>query len=162
MAPSGTIKQKRLTKKQKGFVKDYIKTGVGVVAARNNYEVANDNTARSIASENLTKPNIVKAIEDALPDELLARVHLEGLHATKIQGSGGMLISSEGIEHADNEVPDYATRHKYLDSAYKLKGSYAAEKHANLNVNVEVSDNEEAMALAAKLYGEAVMLKKTQ
>lgn len=154
-------KKPRLTKKQRGFVKDYIETGSGVVAARNNYDVANDNTARAIASENLTKPIIVNAIEDALPDELLAQVHLEGLRATKIQGVGGMLISAEGIEHADNEVPDYATRHKYLDSAYKLKGSYAAEKHATLNVNVDVvPEDSESLDLAAKLYGEAVMQKK--
>lgn len=52
-----------LTKKQKGFVKDYIDTGNATQAVKNNYDVSNDLTARSIGSENLTKPNIQQAIE---------------------------------------------------------------------------------------------------
>lgn len=48
----------KLTKKQMGFVKDYIATGNGTQSALKNYDVNNANTARSIASENLTKPAI--------------------------------------------------------------------------------------------------------
>lgn len=109
-----------LTRKQKGFVKDFIKTGNGTLAAKNNYDVANDLTARVIASENLTKPNIVKSIQEALPDELLAKVHLEGLQAKAFR------FSPEGEMI---QVDDFATRHKYLDSAYKLRGDFAPEKH---------------------------------
>lgn len=56
-----------LTPKQKRFVKDYLDTGNGTEAALNNYDIQGrnkENIAASIASENLTKPNIVKAIEN--------------------------------------------------------------------------------------------------
>lgn len=134
-----------LTKKQRGFVKDYLKTGIGSLAVKENYDVSDDATARAMASENLTKPNIKKAIEDALPDDLLARVHLEGLNATKRSNVGGMKIGigTDGkvndFGHTDIDEPDYAVRHKYLDSAYKIKGSYAPEKSVNVNVEVEAS-----------------------
>lgn len=53
----------KLTKKQKGFVKDYLETGIGVQAALNNYDTTDYNTAHAIASENLQKPTIRQAIE---------------------------------------------------------------------------------------------------
>lgn len=54
-------------------------------------------------------------LEEYLPDELLQKVHLEGLMADKHMGEAGT-------------VEDHPTRHKFLDTAYKLKGAYAAEK----------------------------------
>lgn len=57
-----------------------------------------------------------------LPDRLLAKKHKEGLDA------------SEEIVTKDGEVIkkiDYAVRHKYLDSAYKLKGRYVKEEDDN-------------------------------
>ncbi len=125
----------KLTKKERGFVKDYIATGNGTEAALNNYDIQSkdpENVAAVIAHENLTKPKIQNAIQEALPDELLARVHLEGLQATKTD--------------ADYVVEDYAVRHKYLDSAYKIKGTYAPEKTVNLNLEVESSDEIKKLA----------------
>ncbi len=115
----------KLTKKQRGFVKDYLETGNGTKAALNNYDTDNPKVAQVIASENLSKPMIVNALAEALPDELLAQVHLEGLSAYRTWGYGDDA----------REEPDYATRHRYLDSAYKLKGSYAPEKSVALQVN---------------------------
>lgn len=46
-------------------------------------------------------------MEDYLPDEELAQIHDEGLHAANSRGR-----------------PDFYARHKYLDSAYKLKNRY--------------------------------------
>lgn len=120
----------KLTKKQREFVKEYVDTGNGTKAALEVYDTDSINTASSIASENLRKPNIINAIQEALPDELLAQVHLEGLNATRSFPLG------EG-EYED--APDYAVRHKYLDSAYKLKGSYAAEKHTTINLEVQTT-----------------------
>ena len=56
-----------------------------------------------------------------------------------------------------SEEPDYAVRHKYLDSGYKLKGSYAPEKSQalNLNINARVLENPEIEALN-KEYEEKV------
>lgn len=107
---------KTLTKKEKGFVKDYIKTGNGTKAVLSNYDTESENTAAAIASENLRKPKIINFIQESIPDDLLARVHLEGLDAKKTEGDG--------------MLPDYAVRHKYLDTAYKLKGLYGIEPDA--------------------------------
>ena len=112
-----------LTKKQKGFVKDYVETGNATQAAKNNYDVSTDETARAIGYENLTKPHIinaVKSIAEQIPDEVLIKVHKEGLEAT----------NKEGI--------DYAVRHKYLDSAYKLKGVYETDGQKNINILMPV------------------------
>lgn len=49
-------------------------------------------------------------LEQELPDCLLTRVHKEGLEATK----------KDGVYTVD----DYGVRHRYLDSAYKLKKRY--------------------------------------
>lgn len=131
----------RLTHKERGFVKDIAKGETGVQAALNNYDTTDYSTAGAIASENLKKPKIINALEEALPDELLAQVHREGLFATKPTYND----ENEMI----GEDADFNVRHKYLDSAYKLKGKYAAEKHLNMNVDIEVSP--EISALTKKL-----------
>ena len=68
-----------------------------------------------------------------LPDKLLIQVHREGLAATEIRNK---LLEDGRIAPA--EVPDYEIRHKYLDSAYKIKGSYAPEKHLSQNVSIGI------------------------
>jgi phage terminase small subunit len=125
-----------LTKKQKGFVKDYVLTENGTQSALKNYDTKDYNTANVIAVENLQKPTIIEEIEnvrksvaEALTDELLLQVHLEGLKASsEIRDENGEVLL---------EKPDYAVRHKYLDSAYKIKGTYAPEKHASVVLNVD-------------------------
>lgn len=83
---------------------------------------------------NLTKSAGWKELMDEfLPDSELARVHQEGLNASeKIMKDGVVVV----------EKPDYAVRHKYLDSAYKLKGVYAPEKNLNLNVTQLIGNKE--------------------
>lgn len=56
-----------LTKKQKGFVKDYIDTGNGTQSALNNYDTNDYNTAAVIASQNLNKLKVREAIESHAP-----------------------------------------------------------------------------------------------
>ena len=58
-------------------------------------------------------------MEEYLPDKDLAKVHKEGLEAIK---------RSTSLTEPDQIDPDFPTRHKYLDTAYKLKGKYAPEK----------------------------------
>jgi hypothetical protein len=73
-------------------------------------------------------------MEQYLPDEELAKVHQEGLKAVRIHSS---MTEPDRIEN------DYAVRHKYLDTAYKLKGAYAPEKSVNLNVELKANLSEE-------------------
>lgn len=80
-------------------------------------------------------------IEEHLGDEKLAQVHAEGLT----------------LKHTN------PLRHKYLETAYKLKGSFAPEKSVNLNVNTTV--NKEADKIAQKyeeeLRNEIINLEDT-
>jgi phage terminase small subunit len=131
-----------LTRKQEVFVEKYIETGGnGTKAALDAYDTDNYMTAAAIASENLTKPKVQNALAEALPDDLLAKVHLEGLFATRA------IFNKDG----DNvgEDADFGIRAKYLDMAYKLKGQYAPEKR--LNVNVDAEPSERIKELARKL-----------
>ena|SRR3990167_3719072 len=63
-------------------------------------------------------------MDENFPDELLAKKHKEGLNAT---------IKKPHLIDRDNKgkpiyeykrEEDFSTRHKYLDSAYKLKNRY--------------------------------------
>ena len=58
----------KLTKKQKGFVKDYLDTGNATESAERNYNVKDRDVARSIGSENLTKPDIRAYLADKSND----------------------------------------------------------------------------------------------
>ena len=121
--------KRKLTKQERKFVKIKAKTGNGTRAVQEAFDIKDPDYASVKAVRLLGNDRIVKAIADELPDELLLEVHLEGLAATK-----------EG-------EPDYATRHKYLDSGYKLKGTYAPEK--SVSVNIEVKQNREKLAKVA-------------
>jgi len=141
----------RLSKKEKGFVKDIVKGKTQVEAGLNNYDTKDYMTASAIASENLKKPKIIEAIKtlaERIPDELLEKVHLEGLEAGKKVFKNN---NETGEIEMVSEEPDYAVRHKYLDSAYKLKGIYAPDKSVNLNLNGDITPNEEIEALAKQL-----------
>lgn len=108
-------KSERLSKKELAFAQEYAKTGNGTQSALKVYDTNDENMAGVIAYKNIRKDKImkvVKSIADQIPDSLILQVHTEGLKAIDKDGSN-----------------DYAVRHKYLDSAYKVKGLYAAEKH---------------------------------
>ena len=137
----------KLTRKQKKFVKELVENGGNATqAALKAYDTDDYNTAGVIASENLNKPKIEKALEEALPDDLLAQIHREGLFATKTVFKNNN--ATKQIEAVAEEA-DFMARAKYLDMAYKVKDKYAAEKHVNLNVNV--APNPKVKQLADKL-----------
>lgn len=109
--------QKRLSKKEKAFAQEYAKTGNGVQSALKVYDTESYKTASTIADANLDKPrvqNLIMSIAESIPDEDLIKVHKEGLEA--MSGTG------------DNVQIDFSVRHKYLDTAYKLKGLYKADE----------------------------------
>ncbi len=133
-------KKKRLSKKQRGFIKDYVETGNGTQSALKNYDTKDYKTASVIATENLDKPSIRSAIDEALSDELLAKVHKEGLEANKVISANITYGDADEKTNDFIEIPDHATRAKFLDMGYKVKGRYAAEKHVTLNIAVEPSE----------------------
>lgn len=101
----------KLTRKQQGFVKDYIATDNAVQSALKNYDTDDYNTAAVIGHENLNKPNIQKAIADMIPDELLKEKHLALLNKIDKEGE----IDVQAVKAG-------------LDMGYKIKGTYAPEK----------------------------------
>lgn len=162
---SAETKKSRLTKKEAGFVKDFAKTGHGVKSALNNYNTTDYSTAGAIASENLKKPKIIKALADAFPDELLQKKHLELLNSVTLQKlSFGANDTDEEIREAVNQMtgykliyiksiqsssglvtdkyayvkaPDSMAQDKALDKAYKIRGDYAPEKKELSGLNGE-------------------------
>ena len=89
--------------------------------------LVNANYSPSYAKSGLIKrtKTFKDLMEKYLPDTTLAKVHGEGLKAEKKQFRNN--VTTGEIEEVAIE-PDHANRHKYLDSAYKLKGKYAAEE----------------------------------
>lgn len=83
--------------------------------------------------KNLTESKGWDQLLSEISDDLLKETLLEGLESVKPIGAS-ILVNKEGqVIKAENEgaieVPDNATRHKYLDTALKLKDKYPAEKH---------------------------------
>lgn len=109
---------KRLTKKQKGFVKDYLDTGNATLAVHNHYDVKNDATARVIGSENLTKPNIKQYLEDKANDAV------ETIYKISQYGESDQVKLS-----ASKDILDRA-------------GYGAVEKSQSIRLNVETKSND--------------------
>lgn len=108
-APNG--KSHRLTAKQKLFCDHFLKSLNGVQSAFEVYNTKDYETAKSIASENLTKPNIIAYLTlqfarfNITPDETMA--HL------------GYLVRQFG---------DLGAKGRGIDMSLKVFGKYAAEK----------------------------------
>ena len=67
----------KLTKKQKDFAEAYLETGIGNLAVKQaKYKVSTDESARAIASQNLTKPSIQAYLEDRAEEAAIRVVEL--------------------------------------------------------------------------------------
>lgn len=113
-----------LTKKQKGFVKDYLETGNGTQSVLKHYNTTDENTAGVIAVENLGKPKIREALEN----------HAE---------SAEIMIHTLS-QNAENEGVRLGASKDILDRA----GYGAVVKTQNTNVNVSITP--EKLDLAKK------------
>lgn len=149
----------KLTKKQQGFVKDYIATGNGTQSALNNYDIESDKpekVASVIATENLAKPSIqnaIKSIAESIPDELIIEKHLALLNKQEVLIK---TIDGETKVIPTGEIDVQAVK-AGLDMTYKLRGLYAPDKSINLNVEANITDPK-ARELAQRYEDE---LKKT-
>ena len=121
-----------LTIKQRKWLKLYIELGNATEAAMKSYNCKNREVARSIGWENLAKLDYAMFMEEAgVTDAKLNKKLDEGLEATKqigarkiVQGAKtGHEIKVDAMTDTDDfiEVEDYAIRHKYLETALKLK-----------------------------------------
>lgn len=151
-------KKQKLTRKQSKFVDIYAKTGNGTKSALESYDVKNESVASSIASENLRKPEIQKAIQEYFPDDFLAEKHkelfdhvslqyfvfskkMEDEEITQHMAQNGLTVvnirESDKGKFAYYTIVDKEARKSAVDMAYKLKGSYAPVKQ---DVKAEIVD----------------------
>lgn len=116
----------KLTKKQQGFVKDYIDTGNGTQSALNNYDIEGkdpEKIASVIATQNLGKLSIQEVIES---------------HAEKAESM---------IFHLSQNAEGEAVRLNASKDIMDRAGYKPVEKSVNLNIETEIT-NPEARALA--------------
>lgn len=116
----------KLTKKQRKFVNEYADTGNGTQSALKAYNTEDNNTAKSIASENLTKP--------AIREELA----ILGFNTNTAKRVVGEILSEREVE------PQH--RLKAADLVFKVTGDYAPEKAITLNLDAQLTENEGGLA----------------
>lgn len=106
---------RKLTKKQKGFARDYIETGNATLAVKQNYDVApnNDNSAAVIGSELLRVPKVQAYIES--------------------RAEKAAEIVFEIAQNGDNDNVRLNASKDILDRS----GLKPTEKSINVNVNAE-------------------------
>lgn len=93
-------------------------------------------------------------IDKYISEEKLAKVHSEGLNATKRQGVGGMVLNTEKGEfgHTEIEVPDYAVRHKYLETGYKIRKRLSDKVEGDKTQNnIFIFTNDQLQRIAGNL-----------
>lgn len=139
-----------LSQQDQEFVKQVAITGNQTQSAKDAYGIEKDDYAGKKGSLKVRESKIAtaitevkKSLADRISDDKLHEVLMEGLEATKPQGVGGMAmnISKNGIDsigHTDMFIADYPTRHKYLDTALKLKGLYENDDQKNINILIPV------------------------
>lgn len=139
----------KLTIKQRKWIKHYIRTGNATEAAVKSYDAKDRETAANIGWENVRKLNFGDLMEEAgLTDNVLNNKLAEGLDANKqlatrvvfkkdapTSQSAHELPPATGMTDDFIEVPDFAVRHKYLETALKLKGRLKKDGDINVDGN---------------------------
>lgn len=116
-----------LTYKQRLFISNYLENGGnGTQAALGAYRTLNLETAHSIASENLRKPAVMRAIE--------AAVEKAGLTDDQIASKLAKAINSGLGKKATN-----ADSLRGLEMVSKMKDHFPAARNVNTNLNAEIS-----------------------
>lgn len=123
-------KKIKLTRKQRGFVNDYVKTENGTYAAMNNYNIGGKHgtknpevVAANIATENLSKPYITEAI-DVKRQSLKSALIQEGIDEKKIAQKVSELLHAK----TSQLEPDYNAIDKGLKHATNIYGVEDLEK----------------------------------
>lgn len=117
---------RELTPKQKKFVDNYVNSGNASEAARE--AGYSPKTAAHTGYENLQKPQIQAEIrarmdEAGITEPELLKTLKEGLGATQVKvfnNLGNIIESDPYIDHV--------TRHKYLETALKLRDMFPSDK----------------------------------
>lgn len=130
------------TIKEKKFIKEYLDTGNATEAAARVYDVSSRESAHAIGSENLRKLTFPELMDQmGITDEKLNQVLAEGLEANRtISAIAGTEANGGTVDFVD--VPDFQTRHRYLETGLKLKDKFPStkvEQSGELGVNLRTS-----------------------
>lgn len=165
-----------LRPKQEAFATEYIANGGnGTKAALAVYDTDNPRTAAAIASENLTKPNVIEAIRRGSEDDKIAKAFDELLSLKRIEyfTFPHNMPDDEIVEHIQAQgitvlniqrgdrgkyafyaIPDGNALARAIDIWAKISDAYAAKKNINLNLNQKAEPSDKVKELARKLnYG---------
>jgi len=117
-----------LTLKQRKWLKLYLELGNATEAAMQVYDCKDRNSAAQIGYENLRKLDYEDFMEEAgITDHLLQQKIIEGLDANRTISAISTYKAASEAKNATGQttdfidVPDFAIRHKYLETALKLK-----------------------------------------
>ena len=111
-----------LTLKQRKWLKLYLKFGNATKAAKKVYDCKNRESAATIGWENLRKLDYTAFLEEAgITDKLLQQKILEGLDANRTVSAMNTGKNAGADSNDFIDVPDFMARHKYLETALKLK-----------------------------------------
>lgn len=121
-----------LNKQDQDFVKEVAITGNRTQAVKNAYGIENDGYARVKGSKLLTKDNIKTAVGE-VKKSLADRVSIDKLEEVLNDGLNAYTGSGDDVK------PDFGVRHKYLDTALKIKGEYQTdEEKKSINILMPV------------------------
>lgn len=118
---------RQLTKKAKGFAKDYLDTGNATLSVKNNYDVENDNSAAALGSSLLRNSKVREYIE--------GKAELAASYVFEIASAG------------DNDKVRLSASKDILDRA----GFKPIDKSQNISLNIEAQITPELKDLANEL-----------
>lgn len=126
--PKPIVKRPPKTLKEKKFVKKYLETGNATEAAFQVYDVTSRDSANAIGAVKLANISFTDILEKhGVTDDKLASVLMDGLEANRtISAIAGKEANGGTVDFVD--VPDYATRHKYLETGLKVKDKFPSQK----------------------------------
>lgn len=155
-----TLKQKKAALEKVKILKgeSNIKTG-GEMLEKVGYSKGIAKTPSRV----LESKGFLDEFDKLIPDSKLIEVHNEGLNAIKKEHKIVDRDKDGKPIYDFVDVEDYSVRHKYLDTAYKIKGSYAPEKSqsVNLNLNTEIKNSKQSRELVDEYEAKlAKMLKE--
>jgi len=143
---------RRLTRKQSAFVAKYVETGNATEAGFAAYDTNRD-VARSIGSENLTKPDIRRAIDEALKAHDITPDRWAKVLDSALEAESEMIIGPGQTKTRS----DHATRLKAVDLSAKLADAYPHEPapmHDHRHLHLEIKEPPEVMRFKI-LHGRA-------
>lgn len=130
-----------LTLKQRKWLKIYLELGNATEAAMQSYDCKDRNTASNIGWTNLRKVEFTDFLETAgVTDQLLQKKILEGLDANRTVSA--KIIDKGADTQTDDfiDVPDFMARHKYLETALKLKQKLIEKKEVRIDMPQPILD----------------------